>query len=149
MPEFKDRLKEARESKGLTQGDLARAIGVTEGALSKMERGKILRPSSKTLMKLSSELDREASWFVPSDQDPVTSKRRKPDAAASRGHRTARDAALDREHYLWHFLDLYDYATDTAKAAIADRMDKEFEFETVTPLLARTWLNGIKARRRR
>lgn len=47
-------IKELRKSEGLSQQELAEAAGITQAALSQIERGK--RPGSGTLKKLSSAL---------------------------------------------------------------------------------------------
>lgn len=47
MTTFGDRVKLAREAKGLTQGELATKVGMTQGQISKLELG-IRKKSTKT-----------------------------------------------------------------------------------------------------
>ena len=58
----------ARESRGLTQGDLARLVGVSQGKISKYESG-ILNVSSDDIKVLAKQLDYPPDFFT--QQDPV------------------------------------------------------------------------------
>ena len=53
----------ARESRGLSQTALARSSGITQGALSKAERGNI-EPSDKVIDKIAAALDYPVSFFM-------------------------------------------------------------------------------------
>ncbi|QWK23093.1 hypothetical protein CSW25_07120 [Thermus scotoductus] len=61
-----DRLRALRESRGLSQGALAQKVGVSQGMISHIERGR-RRPSLPTLMRLIQALEapqREVlQWF--------------------------------------------------------------------------------------
>lgn len=56
------RLKEARLRRGLTQEDLARAIGVTKGAIGNYETG-VSSPKESVLIKLMSALGIDANYL--------------------------------------------------------------------------------------
>src|SRR5438270_13981923 len=58
----------ARESRGLTQGELARALGASQGKISKYESG-MLRVSDEELRELSKVLDYPPEFFF--QQDPI------------------------------------------------------------------------------
>ncbi len=58
----------ARESRGLTQGDLAGLLGVSQGKISKYESG-LLSVSPDVLKALSKQLDYPPDFFL--QQDPV------------------------------------------------------------------------------
>jgi Zn-dependent peptidase ImmA (M78 family)/transcriptional regulator with XRE-family HTH domain len=58
----------ARESRGLTQSDLARLLGVSQGYVSKAEAG-LLAPTDDVLARLGSVLDYPASFFYL--RDPI------------------------------------------------------------------------------
>lgn len=55
------RLKIVRESRQMTQVELAEASGVTQPTISELERGGIKRPSYETVIKLSTALGVDAS----------------------------------------------------------------------------------------
>ena len=61
MP-FEKRLKEARIRKGLTQEDLARAVGVTKGAIGNYESG-VSSPKETILIKLMEVLEVDANYL--------------------------------------------------------------------------------------
>ena len=56
MAEFKERLKEVRLKRGLTQTQLANIIGSQSSEISKLELGKV-KPTYKTALKLVHALD--------------------------------------------------------------------------------------------
>lgn len=56
MAEFKERLKEVRLKRGLTQAQLAKIIGSQSSEISKLELGKV-KPTYKTALKLVHALD--------------------------------------------------------------------------------------------
>ena len=66
--EFKERIKEARVKKGLSQGKLAKAIGVHVTNISRYERGEN-RPTSDVLTKLANELDVTADFLMDGSMD--------------------------------------------------------------------------------
>ncbi len=60
------KLKVAREEQGLTQGELARAAGVSPGLIGQIEHGKV-QPSLKTIEKLSEVLGTSPCYFIKDD----------------------------------------------------------------------------------
>lgn len=59
-----ERLREARLLKGLSQEQLARACGVWQSAINKIERGATERPGAGLLISISSALDVPPAWLV-------------------------------------------------------------------------------------
>lgn len=59
-----DRIKHARESKGLDQAPLAKAAGITVSALSQIETGVTKSPRPETLFKIADALGTEARFLV-------------------------------------------------------------------------------------
>lgn len=57
------RIRAARVAKGLTMDQLADKIGVTKGAVSQWESGKIDQLSAQNLLKLSGTLEVSARWI--------------------------------------------------------------------------------------
>jgi transcriptional regulator with XRE-family HTH domain len=66
--EFKERIKEARVKKGLSQSQLSKAIGVHVTNISRYERGEN-RPTSDVLTKLANELDVTADFLMDGSMD--------------------------------------------------------------------------------
>jgi transcriptional regulator with XRE-family HTH domain len=60
---FKERLKELRTKKGISQNELARDIGVHVTNISRYERGEN-RPTSDVLAKLAGALDVTADYLM-------------------------------------------------------------------------------------
>lgn len=60
---FSEKLRALREKYGLSQQQLAAAIGVTRQAVSLWERGSTL-PDSVTLLRLAEEFNVEAEWLL-------------------------------------------------------------------------------------
>ena len=60
---FAEKLRALREQYGLSQQQLAEAIGVTRQAVSLWERGSTL-PDSVTLLRLAEEFNVEAEWLL-------------------------------------------------------------------------------------
>jgi transcriptional regulator with XRE-family HTH domain len=58
---FSDRLKYARQLRGLTQQQLARMVGVSQSAIGSYESGQ--RRSTRALFKLAAALNVEAIWL--------------------------------------------------------------------------------------
>ena len=63
---FGDRIREAREEAGLTQGQAANKIGMGQSYWSKIERGK-LSPTRKTILQLCTALDISPSSLFAQD----------------------------------------------------------------------------------
>ncbi|MEJ3748883.1 XRE family transcriptional regulator [Actinomycetes bacterium KLBMP 9797] len=86
-----DRVATARAESGLTQEQLAAAIGIARSALAKIETG-ARGVSAIELVKIARELRRRVEWFVdPGPPSIVSYRASKSDAAAQ-----AIDAELDR-----------------------------------------------------
>lgn len=56
MGEFKDNLRALRKSKGLTQDELARAVGITASSICQYEIGK-RQPDHEGLLRIAKTLD--------------------------------------------------------------------------------------------
>lgn len=61
--EFKDRLKQARSNKNLSENELANIIGVHVTNISRYERGEN-RPTTDVLTKLANALDTTADYHM-------------------------------------------------------------------------------------
>mgnify|MGYP006282025043 FL=1 len=70
--EFKDRLKQARAKKGLSQNQLAKEVGVHVTNISRYERGEN-RPTSQVLTKLANVLDVTADYLMHGSLDDLAS----------------------------------------------------------------------------
>ena len=57
------RIREMRVGKGELQDDLAPLLGITQGQLSKIERGK-LAPSVEVLLRLQERFGKSADWIL-------------------------------------------------------------------------------------
>jgi transcriptional regulator with XRE-family HTH domain len=69
---FSDRLKHARQMRGLTQSELARACGLSQGAISNYESAS--RKTAKEVFRLADILQVSAAWLAtgtgPMEQEP-------------------------------------------------------------------------------
>ncbi|MDI3548173.1 MAG: hypothetical protein PWR10_1825 [Halanaerobiales bacterium] len=63
MAEFKDRLKKLRKEKGLYQKELAKIIGVSDGAIAMYETGK-RTPDKEILDKLANYFDVSVDYLL-------------------------------------------------------------------------------------
>ena len=54
-------IREARESAGLSQGDLARRLGLSASYMSRLERGEFARPRPQVLTAIAKQLDIQLS----------------------------------------------------------------------------------------
>jgi len=61
--DFKDRLKQARANKNLSQSELANLVGVHVTNISRYERGEN-RPTTEVLTKLANALDTTADYLM-------------------------------------------------------------------------------------
>ena len=68
---FAERLKQLRKEKGMTQIDLAKAIGVSNGTVAMWETGR-RKPSFELLDKLSEVFDRRLDYILGASDDPST-----------------------------------------------------------------------------
>lgn len=62
--ELGSRILKARRNKGLTQREVAKAIGHSQSSITQIESGKVL-PRTDTLFKLSKALDTPVNKFFP------------------------------------------------------------------------------------
>jgi transcriptional regulator with XRE-family HTH domain len=69
------RLRELRKSRGLTQAELARQIGIQQSDLSRMEKGEY-RVSLDTLFKILAVFDLELAAFF--DEEPTEVEKQQP-----------------------------------------------------------------------
>jgi len=61
---FRDLLREARARAALSQRELAEAAGISERAVSDLERGKRRKPSPSTVRQLAESLGLEGERFA-------------------------------------------------------------------------------------
>ncbi len=64
------RIKKAMESKGMTQAELSRLLGIKSSSMSNLISGKAKRPSSTTLMKLADILECSQQWLMEGTGSP-------------------------------------------------------------------------------
>ena len=69
---FAERLKQLRKEKGMTQIELAKTIGVSNGTVAMWETGK-RRPSFELLERLSDVFDRRLDYILGASDDPLPS----------------------------------------------------------------------------
>lgn len=70
--DFKDRLKEARTKKGISQSELATLIGVHVTNISRYERGEN-KPTSEVLSKLADALEVSSDFLMSGSADDIAS----------------------------------------------------------------------------
>ena len=70
---FPERLKQLRKEKGMTQLDLAQALGVSGGTVAMWETGK-RKPQFETLAKLCDLFDTNSSFLMGSSEDPSSER---------------------------------------------------------------------------
>lgn len=56
---MKNRIKQIREYKGMTQTELARLTGLSKGYICHLEKGKRMNPSSNTMVNISKALNED------------------------------------------------------------------------------------------
>ena len=66
---FPERLKELRKEKGMTQIDLAKALGVSSGTVAMWETGK-RKPSFEMFDRLTALFDRRIDYILGTTDDP-------------------------------------------------------------------------------
>lgn len=86
------RVAQGRDAAGLTQAELAEAIGIDRTAVAKIESG-ARRVSATELVALASVLDRPVDWFVIESPSAVVSRRQDP---AVGGRSRSLDAYVER-----------------------------------------------------
>ena len=64
---FSQRLREARELKGWTQSDLARACNLTRAAISKWENAESGSPSAHAVQRAADVLSVSVAWLLSDD----------------------------------------------------------------------------------
>ena len=62
------RLREARQTKGLTQGEVAKMLSITQQAYQKLETGKTADMRISTVKRLCQCLDISADWLLGLDK---------------------------------------------------------------------------------
>ena len=62
MKKLADRLKETREELGLTQAELARAAGVSQGTIGNLESG--IRKSARQQLAIAAALHVDLGWLI-------------------------------------------------------------------------------------
>ena len=65
-----ERLKIARNNRGLSQSALARKAGITPSAISQIEAGLTKKPSSENLLPLASALNIDPNWLITGKGSP-------------------------------------------------------------------------------
>ena len=68
------RIKEARESAGLSKAELAREIGITKSAITRWESGEAKQITYGSLAALSKATGRPVQYFFGGVADPITEK---------------------------------------------------------------------------
>jgi Zn-dependent peptidase ImmA (M78 family)/transcriptional regulator with XRE-family HTH domain len=86
------RISQARQEAGMTQADLAHAVGLDRTAVAKLEAGS-RKVSATELVAIASSLDRPIDWFVAESPPSVVSRRS--DAAVG-GRSQMLDVKIDR-----------------------------------------------------
>lgn len=71
MSGFGARVKSLRKARGLTQGELARAIGIKQPSLSELEQGESKEPSAATLLAVARALQVSAEWLYTGIGNPL------------------------------------------------------------------------------
>lgn len=66
-----ERIKRARESKGLSQKILGVKLGLSDKAISSYESGRTV-PPIETMFKIAKELDRPISYFLETKEDDAS-----------------------------------------------------------------------------
>jgi len=65
-----DRVRQLREEKGWSQGQLTTYSGVSKGQVSKIEKGSRKYPSASVIMKLAQALDTTTDYLLGLTDDP-------------------------------------------------------------------------------
>jgi transcriptional regulator with XRE-family HTH domain len=68
-----DRLKQIRKARGMSKEALAKAIGVDQSAISKIERGDSKGASAENLLKIAAVLQTNPQWLINGKGDPELS----------------------------------------------------------------------------
>ena len=68
-----ERLKIRRRLKGMTQQQLARAVGIDQSAISQIERGDSKGATAENLLKISAILETNPQWLLTGKGDPELS----------------------------------------------------------------------------
>lgn len=73
ITEFKERLKQARTKKGVSQNELAKRIGVHVTNISRYERGEN-KPTSEVLSRLANALDTSVDFLMSGSLDDLANE---------------------------------------------------------------------------
>lgn len=77
---FSERLKDLRKEKGMTQIELATALGVSSGTVAMWETGK-RKPSFEMFEKLTQVFDKRIDYILGTSDDPTPAKLSDPEVA--------------------------------------------------------------------
>lgn len=70
MDDIGQRIRKLRLERKLTQGQLAKAIGITQGSLTQLETGKSKSPASTTLTELARVFEVDPDWLMTGKGSP-------------------------------------------------------------------------------
>lgn len=68
------RIKSLRIARGLSQTRLAKAVGVTQGALSQIELGTVHSVKAETLVRLAGKLAANPQWIQTGQGSPIANE---------------------------------------------------------------------------
>ena len=118
------RIKETREDKRLTQKAFAQEIGIKQGFVSAIEKGK--KPSLETIVKIASVFELDLNWLITGIKSPVLSYKTNEQNVLSIDDEETRDLkkalhiAKERE------MDLRAHISDLRGYVESLKADKEF-----------------------
>ena len=140
---FGQKLKAARERKGIPQPVLAARVGLSPAMISRYERDLVEDPNISIVMKICRELGLESPEAL-----GFTGKgeRQRALKLVPSEPMSPREWALDPKNWPLHFFELYGYSDPEAVAAMAEEMAALYRgVENIDVQHARFWLS---ARRR-
>ena len=59
-----ERIKKSRQELGLSQAQLAKAVGISQESVRKWENGEIQSPRADTLIRLARKLRKDPEWLL-------------------------------------------------------------------------------------
>jgi transcriptional regulator with XRE-family HTH domain len=134
------RLKDLRESKGLTQSQLEHASGVAVRTIRGIENGLTTNPNTSTVKLLAAVLEVSPEQLLGDEpaERPAPRSREKP-----AGPRSAREAVANSGHYLQYLFKRAGIVEADEQLAAAAALDKRIpDFSEVTPALVDLWLES-------
>lgn len=111
--EFKDRLREARTAKGLSQSKLAKLVEVHVTNISRYERGEN-KPTSQVLSKLADALGVSADFLMSGTNDEVA-QAALIDKKLLEQFKKVEDLPADKKLLIMEFLDAFLIKSDLQK----------------------------------